>query len=110
MNEMTAQKFPEFIENLAKREKGKNDSIDVMAFTLSTCQWCKKCKRYLRDKDIEFRYIDVDQIDVQDKMETLNYLRKNYQERISYPFLICDDTYVVGYDPDRYDEIFEEVD
>ncbi|TXT63102.1 MAG: NrdH-redoxin (modular protein) [Promethearchaeota archaeon] len=103
-------KFPEIIEKLAKVEEGKKDKKDVMAFTLSTCQWCKKCKRYLKDNDIQYRYIDVDQITPQEKMQILNYLRDNYQERISYPFLVCDDKFVVGYDPNKYDEIFEEDD
>ncbi len=107
---MTKKKFPEFIEKIAKLEEGQNESVDVMAFTLSTCQWCKKCKRYLKDKNVKYRYIDVDQIDPQEKMKILNFLKENYQERISYPFLICDDKFIVGYDPNKYDEIFREDD
>ncbi len=31
----------------------------VIVFTSSTCPWCEKVKRYLRQKGIRFREVDV---------------------------------------------------
>jgi glutaredoxin len=78
-----------------------------MAFTLSTCQWCKKCKKYLQENDIQYRYIDVDQIESDEKAQIITFLRENFQERISYPFLVIDNhKTIVGYSPNKYEEVF----
>ena len=96
------------IEKLAKKvdgEKGDNDNIVV--FSLSTCMWCKKCKTFLNDRNMKYRYIDVDKIERQDKSKILNYLKSTYQERISYPFLVCEKGHVAGYNPNKYVELLE---
>ena len=98
--------FPEFIEKLIKSDGGEIDSQDWTIFTLSTCMWCKKCKQYLKDKNITYRYVDVDKIDPSEKSKALAYLREYYKpERISYPFVVCDDKFVVGYNPGKYEEL-----
>lgn len=97
--------FPDYIEDLATKVDGRNDSKDMVVFTLSTCQWCKKFKRYMKDHDVAFRYVDVDQIDPGEKAQILKFLRNNFDNRVSYPFLICDGEAVVGYNPNRYDEL-----
>jgi len=107
-SEMSTVKYPDLIESLAELKEGKNDGVDVMAFTLSTCQWCKKCKKYLKENDIKYRFIDVDTIEPEEKAQILNFLRENFQNRISYPFLIIDNHEpIVGYSPNKYDEVFE---
>ena len=98
----------ELINNLAVEVKGSNDIRDILIFTLSTCMWCKKCKRWLAERDIRFRYVDVDKIQFSQKSQILDYLREKYPSRVSYPFMICDEDHVVGYDPDRYEELMKQ--
>ena len=87
---------------------GKNDSHEVSIYTLSSCMWCKKCKAYLKERDIKYKYIDIDNLTSNQKSEILEYLRENYKpDRIAYPFLVCDDKFVVGYDPNKYEEIIK---
>ena len=101
--------FPQFMMDLFKEVDGKKDKQDVSIFTLSTCMWCKKCKAYLKDRDIKYKYIDVDSISSEEKSKILEYLRENYKpDRIAYPFLVCDDKFVVGYDPNKYEELIKE--
>ena len=96
----------ELIEKLAKDVDGENGAEEkILIFTLSTCMWCKKCKRFLNEHNIKYRYIDVDQIDYQDKATLLEYLRGKYQPRVSYPFFTCESGHVVGYDPNQYMEL-----
>ena len=98
----------DLIDNLAKEvdgEKGIEDNI--LVFSLSTCMWCKKGKRFLDDLKLKYRYIDVDKIEHQDKSKILDYLRSNFSQRISYPFLICKKGHVVGYNPNQYEELLE---
>jgi glutaredoxin-like protein NrdH len=100
--------FPEFMKELFEEVEGKNDKQDVSILTISTCQWCKRCKAYLKDRDIKYKYIDVDNISREKKSQILQYLRDNYKpDRIAYPFLICDDKFVVGYNPNKYEEIMK---
>jgi glutaredoxin len=96
------------IENLAKEVDGENGSDDnILIFTLSTCMWCKKCKTFLKDRNMKYKYIDVDKIDVKDKSAIINYLKEKYESRISYPFLVCESGHVVGYNPSKYEELFK---
>jgi glutaredoxin-like protein NrdH len=100
--------IPEFIVELFNEVDGKNDSHEVSIYTLSTCMWCKKCKAYLKDRDIKYKYIDIDNLSSKQKSEVLEYLREKYKpDRIAYPFLVCDDKFVVGYDPNKYEEIMK---
>jgi len=39
---------------------GKNKKHKVFLYTLSTCAWCKKTKRFLQGKGVEFDFVDVD--------------------------------------------------
>lgn len=101
--------FPQFMMDLFKEVDGKKDKQDVSIFTLSTCMWCKKCKAYLKDRDIKYKFIDVDSISSEEKSKILEYLRENYKpDRIAYPFLVCDNKFVVGYDPNKYEELIKD--
>lgn len=100
--------FPDFIRELFEEVEGKNDKQQVSIFTLSTCMWCKKCKAYLKDRNVKYKYIDVDSITADQKSRILQFLRENYKpDRIAYPFLVCDDKFVVGYDPNKYEELIK---
>jgi arsenate reductase-like glutaredoxin family protein len=45
---------------------------------------------------------------MEQKSELLQFLRENYKpDRIAYPFLVCDDKFVVGYDPNKYEELIK---
>ena len=99
----------ELIDNLAIPIDGVKDQREIIIFTLSTCMWCKKCKRWLNERNIKYRYIDMDKIQYSQKSEILNYLQKNYQQRISYPYMVCDkNDVVVGYNPGKYEELMKD--
>ncbi|HEC38266.1 MAG TPA: glutaredoxin family protein [bacterium] len=98
----------EIIKNFAIEVEGQEGEEDnILVFTLSTCQWCKKCKRFLNEKKMKYRYIEVDKIDPKDKAKILNYLKSTYQSRVSYPFLICEGGHVSGYNPNKYMELLK---
>ncbi len=95
------------IESSAKEVEGeKGAEEDIIIFTLSTCMWCKKGKRFLGDRHLKYRYIDVDKIVREDKSKIIDYLRSKYDARISYPFLVCKSGIVAGYNPNQYEELF----
>ena len=101
--------FPEYINNLFQEVEGQISSQEISIFTLSTCMWCKKAKNWLIERGIKYHYVDVDKIDPSEKSKVLTYLRENYKpDRISYPFFICDDEFVVGYDPTKYEKLINQ--
>jgi len=98
----------EIIERLVKEVDGEEGiEENILVFTLSTCMWCKKCKSFLNDNKMKYRYIDVDRIDPNDKAKIIEYLRSRYQSRISYPFLVCEKGHVIGYNPEKYKELLK---
>jgi len=72
-------------------------------------EYSEKYTEYiLNEQGMKYKYIDVDKIEFSDKAKILEYLRTNFQDRISYPFLICESGHVVGYDPKKYMQLLME--
>ncbi|MFX0034628.1 MAG: glutaredoxin family protein [Candidatus Hermodarchaeota archaeon] len=97
----------EIINKLAQTVDGSKKSRDITILTLSTCMWCKKCKAWLNERDVKYRYVDVDKINFDDKSKIMDYLINKYNSRVSYPFMICDGEIVVGYNPNKYEELLK---
>jgi len=97
----------EIIEKVAQTVEGSKKNRDIILFTLSTCMWCKKCKAWLKDHDVQYKYVDVDQIDFKEKSKIIDYLKETFQSRVSYPYMICDNEVVVGYNPGKYEELMK---
>ena len=75
----------------------------VTMYTLSTCPWCRKTKKFFTDRNIPYQFTDYDLADeaTQDKiMRELDAHGAN-----GFPFVRIGDQVVVGYRPDRYAEL-----
>ncbi len=97
----------EIIDKLAQTVDGSKKNRNITILTLSTCMWCKKCKSWLKERDVKYRYVDVDKINFEDKSKIMDYLINKYNSRVSYPFMICDGEVVVGYNPNKYEELLK---
>ena len=75
----------------------------VKMYTLSTCPWCKKTKKYFKDHHIPFEFIDYDLADKDQKNEIIAEMRENGAN--GFPFVKIKDEIVVGYKPDEYSRI-----
>lgn len=86
---------------------GKNNKHKVLMYALSTCVWCKRTKKFLTDKEVEFEYVDVDLCEEEDKEK----IRKDILKRggnLSYPTIIVDDKRLItGYSEDEIKEALE---
>ena len=86
--------------NLARSMKyikvpGKYKEHKVLIYAISTCIWCKRAKKFLRDQDIEYKYVDIDQCNVEDRSK----LKKDILARggqLSYPVIIIDDKILIN--------------
>ena len=77
----------------------------VKGYTLSYCQWCKKTKKFFQEHGIEVEFVDYDLQDEaeQDRIEA--EMRKNSKGGISFPYVVIDGTVVIGWNPQRYEEL-----
>jgi len=72
----------------------------VTVYTLSTCPWCRKTKKFFAEHDIPFTYIDYDLAD--------EATQKKISEEVDaagatgFPFVRIDGEVIVGYQPERY--------
>jgi glutaredoxin-like protein NrdH len=74
-------------------QKGK-----VVLYTLSTCMWCRMAKNLLRDLGVGYEYVDVDQLQAEDK-ETAKKEIRRWNPDGSYPTIVINDSSVVcGFD------------
>jgi glutaredoxin len=74
--------------------------MKVSMYTLSTCPWCRKTKKFFTDHHIPFDFTDYDLADAatQDKI-----MRELDAEGVNgFPFVRIGDQVVAGYQPDRY--------
>lgn len=72
----------------------------VTMYTLSTCPWCRKTKKYFAEHNIPFDFTDYDLADeaTQDKiMSELDAAGAS-----GFPFVRIGDQIVEGYRPDRF--------
>ncbi len=88
-----------------KHVEGKNKG-HVVAYTLSTCVWCKKTKRLLNDLGVDYYYIDVDLLEREEKKQVKQEVLR-WNTKGSYPTIVIDDEKcITGYDEQKIKEMF----
>lgn len=76
-------------------------------YAISTCAWCKRAKRFLRDHNIEYEYIDVDTCSREDREKIRSDILSR-RGRLSYLTIIVDDTMLItGYNEDQIRKVLE---
>jgi glutaredoxin-like protein NrdH len=87
--------------------QGKNRKHKVLMYTISTCAWCKKTKKFLSDNDIEYNYVDIDLCKEADREKIREDIRKRGGE-IVFPTMIVDDKILItGFLTDKIKEVLE---
>ena len=70
--------------------EGKNKKRKVFIYTLSTCIWCKKMKKLLKELDVDYTYEDVDNLTGDAEEKAIADIVKRTGKEL-YPTLIIDD-------------------
>ena len=73
---------------------------EVTLYTLSTCPWCRKAKKFFADRNIPFTYIDYDLADEATQGKILQEL--DAAGATGFPFVKIGDEVISGYQPERY--------
>lgn len=74
----------------------------IFMYTLSTCPFCRKTKKYFRDRNVPFDFVDYDLADEREQERIAADMMK-HTDHIAFPFVRIGDTVVIGYNPERYD-------
>lgn len=68
----------------------------VKVYALSTCPWCKKVKKYLDEKQVEYEPVDVDLLQGDDQKQALEEVEKLTGKR-SFPVTVINEVVIVGF-------------
>ncbi len=80
--------------------------MKVKMYTLSTCPWCRKTKKFFKDRNIPFDYVDYDLAGEQEQEQIGKEMLK-YTGHISFPFVYIDDQVVIGWNPEKYEQLLK---
>jgi glutaredoxin len=78
--------------------------VRVFMYTLSTCPWCRKTKKFFADNSIPFEYVDYDLQSAERQLEIEREM-KSRGERMSFPWVLIGEDLVVGWNPERFEEL-----
>ncbi|MCP4722385.1 MAG: glutaredoxin family protein [Desulfobacteraceae bacterium] len=65
-------------------------------YALSTCSHCKSTKKLLTQCDVEYNYIEVDDLEGEERKAILADIRE-LNPRCSFPTIKINETIIVGY-------------
>jgi glutaredoxin-like protein NrdH len=65
-------------------------------YALSTCSHCKSTKKLLSECDVEYDYIEVDDLEGEERKAILTDIRE-LNPRCSFPTIKINETVIVGY-------------
>jgi glutaredoxin len=82
-------------------------AVDVMVYSLSTCPWCRKAKKYFTDEGVPFHFLDVDTAALPDR-EKAKATVKEMAGSLQYPVVIINGLVAQGYEPDQYGEMLQQ--
>lgn len=70
---------------------GSHKPGDVEVYALSTCGHCRRALNFLDNNNVQYRYVYVDLLPVEDKNQVKDDLKNNFPEsRVAFPFLVID--------------------
>ncbi len=78
----------------------------IFMYTLSTCPICRRTKKYFRDRGIPFDFVDYDLAN-EDEQNKIAAEMMKHTGHISFPFVRIGDTVVVGYNPERFEQLLK---
>ncbi len=77
--------------------------MKVSMYTLSTCPWCRKTKKFFTEHHIQFDFTDYDLADEPTQARIMSELDANGAS--GFPYVRIGDQVVEGYRPDRFAEL-----
>ena len=75
----------------------------VKVYSLSTCPWCKKVKRFLDEKEVQYEAVDVDLVQGEEQAKALAEVEKLTGKR-AFPVTVISDQVIQGFKEEEIEE------
>jgi glutaredoxin-like YruB-family protein len=72
---------------------------DVKVFGTEACPWCHRVKAYLKEKNVEFEYVDV----ANDQEAAITMVRESGQPGV--PQVWIGNSIIIGFNQEKIDEL-----
>ena len=69
---------------------------EIKIYTLSTCVYCKRLKKFLNTNGFDFNYVDVDTLTGSEREEVMQEVMM-LNPRISFPTVVINGKVIVGF-------------
>jgi glutaredoxin-like protein NrdH len=84
---------------------GRETGRQVSVYALSTCAFCRKAMDFLRENGVGFRFVYVDSLEQDIKLELKKALRARFDRITLYPLLVVgDDVAISGFTAAKWGE------
>ncbi len=85
--------------------EGSGSTENLTLLSLSTCGFCKSARQYLIDREVAFRYLELDTLPPEEKAELKSEFKTKFGRRPSFPSLVIDgERFLIGFIKDHWDE------
>ena len=90
--------------------EGEKKPYDITVYALSTCGFCKRALAFLREHKIAFKFLYVDKLSSNMKIQVKKDLRDNFEERLGFPFTVLNggEQVMVGFREENWIDAFLE--
>ena len=89
-------------------KESRDEKATIYYFSLTTCSHCKRGLKWMRDRGVAFRWLEIDLLDLEKKNAIKKWVQKRYntKSRMASPFVIFrfpDRDFISnGFDPDYW--------
>ena len=77
---------------------------EVKMYTLSTCPWCARAKKFFKEKKIPVECVEYDLVSPKEQEKIMAEM-KQHGGGNSFPFVMIGGDAVEGFDPERFTEL-----
>lgn len=82
-------------EMKGKKVSGIHREHHVLLYTLSTCAWCNRTKKFLQEQNVEYEYVDIDLLNRDDREQCRQEILKKGGQLL-YPTIIVDEKTIIN--------------
>jgi glutaredoxin-like protein NrdH len=79
----------------------------VKVYSLSTCPWCKKVKKFLDEKEVQYDAVEVDLCQGDEQKQALAEVEKLTGHR-AFPVTVIGETVIRGFKQDEIEEALKD--
>lgn len=90
-----------------KHVPGENRG-DVILYAISTCGWCRKVKELLNSLGVEYRYIDIDLLQGEEKDKAMDELKKHNPMCTAPTIVVNNKECIIGFDEEKIKKVLSE--